>query len=340
MNDKIYKPNAYCPMASQYSKNMRGYKKALLIVLMGIIVGGILSCNRGNAPVISMVSLMNPDQNQPVVENQLTIQTPSSASQRTKIFVPEEWKLLEGDQSSLLLQYREEPSWYVVVLNLNNVDLNLVYEFTDHEIIGYNPLFVRKDIKHWNQEHPSVRALFNVSDFLQPYTPFLQDQATIPYFLSEKGTVVNSGYGMYATEIVGFLNIYDHYATIEVPTMVKDIPVSYASEKQLVVGGYVYLYDEDEQERKGRTVIGIKDSNHDGKCELLYVFIAQHQKGATQDEAFTILSQDFGCSDKIMFGGGLASCLAWEGKVKVQNPDTSKGENQIPLLLKVTKKSL
>ena len=252
-----------------------------------------------------------------------------------------DWKFVEGDETSLLMQHKSR-SWYVVMFDLNKIKLDLVYELLPNEQLGNDPFLVRREIESWNKKHTQARALFNASFFLYKHKLWGEGlwggKAKIAHFLSKNRTVITYGYEDCTTNSILFLNIYDNYATIESCTPGTCPLSSYAYGKRLVVGGLSPFFDRDKNKTIGRTMLGLKDSNHDGRYESVYVFVAKHSKGATQAEARFVLSNDFGCGSMIMFDGSASSSLSWNGKVKVKGTDYFVDDRNIPVLIKATKK--
>lgn len=71
----------------------------------------------------------------------------------------------------------------------------------------------------------------------------------------------------------------------------------------------------------GKTLIGIRDLNKDGKCEMLYLLVSSRKSGKNQEAVYNILKDEFKCSHSINFDGGGSSQLICKNSEKIVSSD-------------------
>lgn len=308
---------------------------SMIAMIMMVAVGSVFT------------SCTNDDDDFPVTvhETQLdqALGQDTVASMTRSVSSLSDWNYIDGDATSCLLQHSTHSGWYVTGLDLRKVYLRPVYQIYSGSM-GNDPYLKKQKFTLWNNSNSSARSLFNASFFLFKWYTLgegvLADKAKLAHFLSDNGTVVTYGYEDCNTSEIRYLNVYSNYATIEACNPNMCLASTYAIGKQVVVGGFSPYKDIDGTSSIGRTMVGIKDSNGDGKAETLYVFSAKHSSGATIAQARNRLINDFGCSSSniIMFDGSASSSMAWKGNVKVSGADLGIFSRYIPVLLKATLK--
>ncbi len=183
-----------------------------------------------------------------------------------------------------------------------------------------NPQLVRRPLftnisgytSYWNLYAPANPKLFAVAN-AEFFSTATSPRTDLAFPLKVNNTLVGTGYGSATTYGKRRLEFYGTWASIvDYPYASTDL-AAVKSDFQGVVSGIAGIHpinsDFSKNSSVGRTMIGLKDTNQDGKLDRLLLVCA---RAATQQQAWQVLV-DFNCVKTIMFDGGGSSQLACRG---------------------------
>jgi Phosphodiester glycosidase len=187
-----------------------------------------------------------------------------------------------------------------------------------------SPLFKTKDILSWWNSVTGVFAVSNLSFFRYDKNTILNGKADLPFVLKHNGIIRASGYEITTNTNQRWLSLNGTYATI------GDGPLSstssnfytaangYYSNSTVIGGLHPLNADKGKNSYAGRTMIGIKDCDGDGLKEAVYVLITT---SATQQQAYDVLRNEFGCDQTVMFDGSGSSQMKCKNDEKIRSTD-------------------
>lgn len=267
----------------------------------------------------SFMSSCTEDGNPIFTDNNSVSNTPKLSTGITLFALPSGWSTVSTGSGTALYRKGSENT-YVVKADLKvGAKVGMVYD-TPSGQSSTGAIFNRKSISTWNT-YGTFFAIAN-SSFFDNTIP-TGSTCTIPFPLRQNYIFESYGTGGSSSDQSkpkSTLNIYADYADIvDIGTtslnytLMSYAPKAYAGFKGSTSNANSATVSD------GRTLVGLKDDDGDGKLELVYLLVAISKN---QTQAYNILTQDFGCSKVITFDGGGSSQLICNGSSKVSQSRT------------------
>jgi len=183
-----------------------------------------------------------------------------------------------------------------------------------------NPQLVRRPLftnisgytSYWNLYAPAAPKLFAVAN-AQFFSTAASPRSDLAFPIKVNNKLIGTGYGSATTYGKRRLEFYGAWANIVEYPYASTGLTAVQTDFQGVVSGIAGIHpinsDFSKNASVGRTMIGLKDTNQDGKLDRLLLVCA---RAATQQQAWQVLV-DFNCVKTIMFDGGGSSQLACRG---------------------------
>lgn len=208
----------------------------------------------------------------------------------------------EDSGSGVVLLKKNNQTTYAVLAFLNSgAKVGMVFDTPTNSGQSY-ATFARKSIATWNT-YGTFFAVANSCFFDLNNSP-----ATLPFPLKQDNTLYTPGTGGSnddKTKEKAVLNIYCSYA--EISSIGTDpmslTPMYYASKSY---AGFYGNVGNGVNTTTGRTLVGIKDTNDDGYCNMVVLLVCA---ASTQTAAYNILVNEYECDEVITFDGGSSSQL-------------------------------
>lgn len=215
------------------------------------------------------------------------------------------WELDQNaiSNSTFILKKKESSSrTYAVIANLKQgAKVGMVFDYPSSKGQS-NATFPRKRITDWN----SYGTFFAVANSL--YFNANQNPTQLPFPLKQNNEIYSLGNGGSSTDRNRqkyTLNIYDSEKYAEIARL-GSTTIDYSRMAAKSYVGFHGSQGNSPGSSVGRTLVGVKDADNDGKCELVILLVASKK---TQQQAYKILTDEFLCDDVITYDGGGSSQL-------------------------------
>lgn len=227
---------------------------------------------------------------------------------------PSGWTLKQTNGNVRCFQ-KNNTSHYVIAVNLaKGGKLSFLYDTpspSSASINSPNPSFGTGSINYWWNKDVTNFAVTNASFFNFGYSSQYLNSTTLPYVLKRSGSILASGSNIFDAnqrwlENVGtYVTITDGPALPSSTSPLYTLSNNYYLGSNNVIGGLHPLNaNKSKTVSTGRTMLGIRDSDGDGKKETVYILTTT---SATQQVAYDILRNDFLSDQTIMFDGSGSS---------------------------------
>jgi hypothetical protein len=231
----------------------------------------------------------------------------------------------------------QQGSFYVTVVDLSSgARIRNMYQFVGGaagSASNPNPLFVGRDITEWWAWSPNVAnkpagALFGMTNgafFSGSYSGAPTDQR-FSFPMKDRGNLRTIGGDRDPANPLREFRMNDADADI---VYYPQNPNSWDQVNSLL-GGFTSVVGlhpgTTDDGAKGRTYLGLRDNNRDGRYETVYIFSS---KQATKPDAYNSLTNSFGTVVNIQFDGSGSAQMMCKGKEYVASTDFS-GRRNVP----------
>ena len=284
-----------------------------------------------------------------IVVAPLLIPNKNAIAQSKTFTVPGGWSIIQSATYAKLMKSISSPgNVYVIAVDITNNNGSVIplYDPPNPPFASStkpSPGFPVGDINFWWQKDKSAFAVTNCS-FFALTTAF---SAEVSHVLQQSWDLRSTGRKYGAEEGQRWICFNDGYATIGDGPNVPITTNYYVSAKSYyggigptIIGGLHPIdIGADRNDAIGRTMIGIKDWDGDGRKESVYILTAEK---LTQAEAYNFLRYTFQCDQTIMLDGSGSTQMICKGNEYVVSSD--KGDpihlsrRKFPVALRIRSK--
>lgn len=183
---------------------------------------------------------------------------------------------------------------------------------------AFSPTMLKQDFSSWTTNNSKEFATINGEFFNLSASNFWGSEAQFAYPVKNNSSIVSGGYGnsdAFPKKKIGFSissNPANSYATIaDYSNTSNNYNLIYNNlVSSTVIVGLNPTADKDKNSYTGRTFVGVRDYNNDGKNETVYFYASNY---ATQQNADNVLKNEFLSSSTIMFDGSGSTQMKCKG---------------------------
>lgn len=254
------------------------------------------------------------------------------------------WDLTNWDVASTIFGdgvsciKRKNDNSYVVIANLKTgAKVGMVYDTPSNRGMS-NARFPKKSLSTWN----NYGNFFAIANSLY-FDTSSGNPCDFPFPFKQGWTMESLGDGGSDADRKkekAVLNIFSNYADIvKIGTDPMNTSLMNGLDKSYSGFWGSATNANSATSSCGRTLVGLRDSDSDGKLEVLFLLVCSSK---TQKEAYNILIGEFGCAKVLTFDGGGSSQLLCKGVERIISSDyqLSGKRRDIPIAIVIKEKGV